>query len=131
MPAGKNTVLWFSESTNQEVTHYELDTFQDGNKIGDTQTVSIDDSVDGVDENAGEIELRLNSITALPSDAVGFYSFYIYAVDPLGRSQTPLNVFDVELDFIRLNPANQDKKGVLLKNSTQPYFSSIYPEGNR
>jgi len=129
----KTDTLYFTESTNADLTHYEIEVHQYGEQVGSTQIISTDDTDDGYDENAGEIELYLGSLTAFPTDAVGTYTIYVYAVDTLGRSELPLNIFQIDVDFtiVRLFPTDQNKVGVLLKNSTEPYYSSLYPNGDR
>lgn len=127
------STVWFAESTNPDVTHYEIDVYKDGIQLGSAQIISTDDTVDGYDVVVGEIELYLGSLTALPNDATGEHSIYIYAVDPLGRSELPLNIFNVDINFVtnRRLPTAQDKTGILLKNATQPYFDSAFPAGDR
>ena len=125
MSYSKIDVIWFSESTNPAVTHYEIDVMKDGYILGSPQIISPNLAV------GGEIDIQLGSITELPNDAVGLYSIYIYAVDTLGRSEYPLNLFNLDLNFLRLNPAAQNKTGILLKNATQPYYDSAYPNGDR
>jgi len=125
MPYSKIDTIWFAESTNPAVTHYEIDVMKEGYILGSPQIVDKNLSVNG------EIDIRLNAITELPSDALGLYSIYIYAVDPLGRSNYPLNLFNLDLNFLLLNPTAQDKTGILLKNATQPYYASLFSAGDR
>ncbi len=121
------TKIWFAESTNPDVTQYEIDVFKDGYILGSPQTISPSLAA------GGEIELYLHQINELPGNATGLYSIYVYAVDSLGRSDLPLNLFNLDLLFVtdRLLPVPQDKTGVLLKNATQPLYSSAYPDGDR
>ena len=125
MSYSKIDVIWFSESTNPAVTHYEIDVMKDGYILGSPQIISPNLAV------GGEIDIQLGSVTELPGDAVGLYSLHIYAADTLGRSEYPLNLFNLDLNFLRLNPTAQNKIGILLRNATPYYYDSLYSAGDR
>lgn len=118
--------LWFEASTDPDLLHYDLDVMVNAIQIGSTQIIPTTAAVNG------EVEIPLSSVTALPEDASGLYTFYVYTVDSFGRSQLPLIVFNVELSFSnRLLPAEQDKRGVYLRNNSEPFFSGNFPAGDR
>jgi hypothetical protein len=125
----QNQTILFTESTSPHVTHYEVDVMVDAYRIGETQSFSSSLAVNG------EVSFQLSKLTAIPVDAQGFYTIYVYSVDSLGRSELPLNIWHVELDFTlegtRFNPIHQNKTSVLLKNATQPFFSTYHPAGDR
>jgi hypothetical protein len=125
----QNSEIWFDESESPYVIRYEIDVMVDAYKIGDTHIVDAGSAVNG------EFAIPLSSISAMPPDASGFFTFYIYPVDLIGRSDLPLIVFHVEVNFAanldRLNPSMQDKRGVLLRNPTEPLFSGYHPSGDR
>ena len=97
---GRQNTLWFSEVDLASLIQYEVDVFKDGQKIGETQIIDKDDAIDGYDEIAGEMELRLNTLTALGDDAQGVYSFKIYSVNNNGRSLLSLDIEGAEIDFL-------------------------------
>lgn len=98
MIAGKQNTLWFEELDFPSLLNYEVETLKDGVLIG-SQVIDKDDAADGYDDVAGEMELRLVSITAL-TDAQGTYAFHIYSVNNNGRSLEPLKIEGIEIDFL-------------------------------
>ena len=100
MTAGKQSTLWFEELDFASLIGYKLVVEKDGELVGEAQYIDKDDAADGYDEVAGEMELRLSTITALGDDAQGVYDFKIYSTNNNGISEIPLLIEGIEIDFL-------------------------------
>lgn len=100
MILGRQNTLFFKEVDIASLEHYEIEVFKDGVEIGTNQVIPKDDAIDGYDEVAGEMEIRLNTITALGDDAFGTYEFRIYSKNKNGLSEMPLILEGAEIDFL-------------------------------
>ena len=100
MKLGRQNTLWFKEVDIDSLEHYEIKVFQKGVEVGANQIVPKDDALDGYDEVAGEMELRLNTIIALGDDAQGIYDFHIYSKNSNGLSEVPLVLSGADIDFL-------------------------------
>lgn len=104
MAFDKNGTLFFEEVDLEAIDHYVVETYRDGELIGAAQVIPKDDAVDGYDEVAGEMELRLGTLEALGDDARGVFAFKVYSYGNGGRSETALDVEGIEIDFLPLPP---------------------------
>lgn len=99
MIGNKDNTLWFEEVDLASLISYQVEVFKEGAKVGATQEIDKDDAVDGYDEVDGEMEIKLGTLNAL-TDAFGVYDFHIYSVNGNGRSEAPLIIEGIEIDFL-------------------------------